>query len=128
MGQTGARALEARPDPRYKILPLAEGFVSMGALVWLVVTIIDIYFWIVTISAVLSWLIAFNVVNPRSPVVGRIWDMLVRLTEPALAPIRRVLPNLGGIDISPVILLLLLGFLRRLIVEVYVGLAGPGGV
>jgi YggT family protein len=100
----------------------------MGALVWLVVTIIDIYFWIVIISAVLSWLIAFNVVNPRSPVVGRIWDMLVRLTEPALAPIRRVLPNLGGIDISPVILLLLLGFLRRLIVEAYVGLAGPGGV
>ena len=98
----------------------------MGALVWLIVTIIDIYFWIVIITAVLSWLIAFNVANPRNPVVGRIWDVLVRLTEPALAPIRRILPNLGGIDISPVILLLLLGFLRRLIMELYIGLAGPG--
>lgn len=98
----------------------------MGALVWLIVTIIDIYFWIVIITAVLSWLIAFNVVNPRSPVVGRIWDMLVRLTEPALQPIRRILPNLGGIDISPVILLLLLGFLRRLIMEVYIGFIGSG--
>ncbi len=95
----------------------------MGAIVWLLVTIIDIYFWIVIISAVLSWLIAFNVANPRNPVVGRIWDMLVRLTEPALAPIRRMLPNLGGIDISPVILLLLLGFARRLIVEAYIGMS-----
>jgi len=98
----------------------------MNAIVWLLVTIIDIYFWIVIISAVLSWLIAFNVANPRNPIVGRIWDMLVRLTEPALAPIRRFLPNLGGIDISPVILLLLLGFLRRLIVEIYIGLSTPG--
>lgn len=98
----------------------------MGAIVWLIVTIIDIYFWIVIITAVLSWLIAFNVINPRSPVVGGIWDFLVRLTEPALQPIRRILPNLGGIDISPVILLLLLGFLRRLIVEIYAGLAAPG--
>lgn len=98
----------------------------MNAIVWLIVTIIDLYFWVVILSAVLSWLIAFNVVNPRNPVVGRIWDVLVRLTEPALAPIRRILPNLGGIDISPVILLLLLGFLRRLIVELYLGMAGPG--
>jgi YggT family protein len=97
----------------------------MGAIVWLIVTIIDIYFWIVIITAVLSWLIAFNVINPRSPVVGSIWDFLVRLTEPALAPIRRILPNLGGIDISPVILLLLLGFLRRLIVEIYASIASP---
>lgn len=93
----------------------------MNAIVWLIVTIIDLYFWVVIASAILSWLIAFNVVNPRNQVVGMIWDTLVRLTEPALAPIRRLLPNLGGIDISPVILLLLLGFLRRLIVGLYVG-------
>ena len=98
----------------------------MNALVWLIVTIIDLYFWIVILSAVLSWLIAFNVANPRNPIVGRVWDVLIRLTEPLLAPIRRLLPNLGGIDLSPVILLLLLGFLRRLVVELYVGLAGPG--
>jgi YggT family protein len=97
----------------------------MASIVWLIVTLIDLYFWIVVLSAVLSWLIAFNVANPRNPIVGRVWDTLVRLTEPALAPIRRMLPNLGGIDISPVILLLLLGFLRRLILELYAGLAGP---
>lgn len=95
----------------------------MNALVWLIVSIIDLYFWIVIIAAVLSWLIAFNVANPHNPIVARVWDTLVRLTEPALAPIRRILPNLGGIDISPVILLLLLGFLRRLVVEVYASLA-----
>lgn len=93
----------------------------MNAIVWLLVTIIDIYFWVVIASAILSWLIAFNVVNPRNQIVGVIWDTLVRLTEPVLAPLRRILPNLGGIDISPVILLLALGFLRRLIVELYVG-------
>ena len=94
----------------------------MNALVWLIVSIIDLYFWVVIISAVLSWLIAFNVANPHNPIVARIWDVLTRLTEPALAPIRRILPNLGGIDISPVILLLLLGFLRRLVVEIYASL------
>ncbi len=95
----------------------------MNALVWLIVSIIDLYFWVVIISAVLSWLIAFNVANPHNPIVARIWDVLTRLTEPALAPIRRIMPNLGGIDISPVILLLLLGFLRRLVVEIYASLA-----
>jgi YggT family protein len=96
----------------------------MNAIVWLLVTIIDLYFWVVIASAVLSWLIAFNVVNPRNQIVGVIWDTLVKLTEPVLAPLRRILPNLGGIDISPVILLLALGFLRRLIVELYVGTLG----
>ncbi|MFC5069638.1 YggT family protein [Flaviflagellibacter deserti] len=95
----------------------------MSAIVWLLLTIINIYFWIVIASAVLSWLIAFNVVNPRNQIVGTIWDTLVRLTEPALAPIRRILPNLGGIDLSPVVLLLLLGFLSRLIIELYASLA-----
>jgi len=97
----------------------------MSAIVWLILAIIDLYFWVVVASAVLSWLIAFNVANPRSPVIGAIWDTLVRLTEPVLAPIRRILPNLGGIDLSPVILLLLLGFLRRLIVELYLSLSAP---
>ena len=91
----------------------------MNSIVWLIVTIIDIYFWVVIASAIISWLIAFNVVNPRNQFVGMLWETLTRLTEPALNPIRRVLPNLGGIDISPVILLLGLGFLRRLVVELY---------
>jgi YggT family protein len=64
---------------------------------------------------VLSWLIAFNVVNPYNPTVRTIGEVLHRLTEPLLRPIRSVLPNLGGLDISPVILILLLLFLERLI-------------
>jgi YggT family protein len=94
----------------------------MNAIIWLILTILDIYFWIVIAMAVLSWLIAFNVINTRNQVVSMVWDMLIRLTEPVLAPIRRVLPNFGGIDVSPVILLLAIGFLRRLIVELYVGM------
>lgn len=89
----------------------------MNALVWLVVTVIDLYFWVIIAAAILSWLIAFNVVNPRNQAVSLIADTLYRLTEPVLRPIRRIMPNLGGIDISPVILLLLLGFLKQLIVE-----------
>ena len=65
--------------------------------------------------AVMSWLVAFNVVNPQNQVVRNIGEVLYRLTEPALRPIRNLLPNLGGIDISPVILVLLLLFIRNLI-------------
>jgi YggT family protein len=92
-----------------------------ASLIWLILTIIDIYFWVVIASAVMSWLIAFNVVNVRNHIVGLIWDTLIRLTEPVLAPIRRVLPNLGGIDISPVVLLLGLQFLRIFIVNLTMG-------
>jgi YggT family protein len=66
-------------------------------------------------SAILSWLVAFNVVNMNNRFVLSIADMLYRLTEPALRPIRNILPNLGGIDISPVILILLLLFIRDVV-------------
>jgi YggT family protein len=84
--------------------------------------LLTLYIYILIAMAVLSWLIAFNVVNPRSPVVHTVGEALFRITEPVLRPIRNLLPNLGGIDVSPVILLLLIGFLRRLIVELYVGM------
>ena len=74
---------------------------------WLIDTIITLYIWILIASAILSWLVAFNVVNARNPVVANIGEFLYRITEPALRPIRAILPNLGGIDISPVILILL---------------------
>jgi YggT family protein len=87
----------------------------MNPFLWLIDTVITLYIWILIAAAVLSWLIAFNVVNTRNPVVASIGDFLYRITEPALRPIRSVLPNLGGIDISPVILILGLLFLRNLI-------------
>ena len=87
----------------------------MSALLWLIDTVISIYIWLLIAQAVLSWLVAFGIVNRHNRVVGTIEDFLWRITEPALRPIRRILPNLGGIDISPVILILLLVFLRRLL-------------
>jgi YggT family protein len=70
--------------------------------------ILNLYWWVLILSAVLSWLVAFNVINTSNPFVSNITDMLWRLTEPVLRPIRRFMPNLGGIDISPVIVLLLI--------------------
>ncbi|MFV3127524.1 YggT family protein [Niveispirillum sp. KHB5.9] len=78
---------------------------------------LDLYVWVLIISAILSWLIAFNVVNTRNRVVYTISDVLYRLTEPALRPIRNVLPNLGGVDLSPIVLILVIMFLQRLILN-----------
>jgi len=89
----------------------------MNALLWLIDTVINLYIWVLILSAVMSWLISFNVVNTSNRVVYMVSDFLYRVTEPALRPIRRIIPTLGGIDISPVILILLLAFLRRLIFE-----------
>ena len=87
----------------------------MIALLNLLVTLISIYVWVLIIGVVLSWLIAFNVVNTQNRFVYMVADTINRLTEPALRPIRNLLPNLGGIDISPVILILLLFFLQNLL-------------
>jgi YggT family protein len=87
----------------------------MLALVQTVVLAIDIYWWLIIASAIFSWLYAFNVVNPRNQFVGTIGNALYRITEPALRPIRRIMPDLGGIDISPIILLLILFFVRQFI-------------
>ena len=87
----------------------------MAPLIGFIVLVIDLYIWVVIASAILSWLVAFNVVNMNNRFVLSIADMLYRLTEPALRPIRNILPNLGGIDISPVILILLLLFIRDVV-------------
>ena len=87
----------------------------MRALFEVIDIALSLYMWIVIIMAIFSWLVAFNVVNTRNQFVYSVGHMLYRLTQPALRPIQRVLPNLGGIDISPVILLLLLWFVQRLI-------------
>ena len=87
----------------------------MYSLLILISTVISLYIWVLIAAAVLSWLIAFNVVNTRNRFVYTVVDILYRLTEPALRPIRRILPDLGGIDISPVILLLILFFIRNFI-------------
>src|SRR4026208_2353124 len=89
------------------------GVYSMNPFRWLIHTLIWIYIYLLIGAAVLSWLIAFNVVNSHNPTVRMIWDFLYPVTEPGLRPIRSVLPNLGGIDISPVILIIALMFLDQ---------------
>jgi len=89
----------------------------MLSLISLIATVIQIYIYILIASAVLSWLIAFNVVNMRNQFVATIAEALWRLTEPALRPIRNFLPNFGGLDLSPVVLILLLIFIQNLLYE-----------
>jgi YggT family protein len=91
----------------------------MNPFLWLVHVIITLYIWVLIAAAVLSWLVAFNVVNRYNPTVRMIGDTLYRLTEPLLRPIRNVLPSLGGLDISPVILILALLFLERVIFWIF---------
>jgi YggT family protein len=92
----------------------------MNPFLWLISTLIQLYIWILIANAVLSWLVAFNVVNPSNNVVRTIGETLYRLTEPALRPIRQILPSLGGLDISPVILIILLIFVQRLLFWLFI--------
>ncbi|MBW9072608.1 MULTISPECIES: YggT family protein [Agrobacterium] len=73
---------------------------------------LNLYTWVLIASAIFSWLYAFNVINSRNQFVNAIGSFLFNVTEPVLRPIRRILPNLGGIDISPIIVLLLIFFIR----------------
>ena len=91
----------------------------MGSLLIFIDTVISLYTWMIIVSIVLSWLVVFNVINTHNQFVAMVRDFLYRITEPVLAPIRRFMPNLGGIDIAPVVLILLLFFLRNLLHEGY---------
>jgi YggT family protein len=81
---------------------------DMRAILDIVLIVLDLYVWLLIASAILSWLIAFNVVNTRNQFVAAVAEFLYRITEPVLAPIRRMMPNLGGLDISPIILILII--------------------
>ena len=91
----------------------------MNPFLWLIDTVISLYIWILVASAVLSWLVVFNVVNTRNPIVHSIGNFLYAVTEPALRPIRNALPDLGGIDISPIILLVLIYVAQMLLGRIY---------
>ncbi|XWN32310.1 MAG: YggT family protein [Devosia sp.] len=95
----------------------------MGSILELVLVIIRLYTWVVIASVVFSWLYAFNVINSRNQIVNTIGRALYQLTEPVLGPIRRVLPNMGGLDLSPLVLLLGLFFLQTLIARNFAAIA-----
>ncbi len=87
----------------------------MRALLDVLLLALQLYVWLLIATAVMSWLVAFNVVNMRNDIVRTIWNFLYQITEPVLRPIRNILPNLGGVDISPIILLLVIFFIQRVI-------------
>jgi len=87
----------------------------MRAILEVILIVLDLYVWLLIASAILSWLIAFNVVNTRNQFVAAVAEFLYRITEPVLAPIRSVLPNFGGLDISPIILILIIILIQKLI-------------
>ena len=86
----------------------------MVSVLLLVNIVLTILMWIVIISAILSWLVAFNIVNTRNPVVNQVAEVLYRVTEPLLRPIRSILPTIGGIDFSPIALLLVIWLIQDL--------------
>jgi YggT family protein len=92
---------------------------AMKALFYVIDLALTFYIYLLIAAAVLSWLIAFNVVNVRNQFVAMVADFLYRITEPALRPIRNRLPNLGGIDISPIILIFIIIFLQ-LVIRLYI--------
>ncbi|MAJ23427.1 MAG: hypothetical protein CMI75_06560 [Candidatus Pelagibacter sp.] len=91
----------------------------MKSLLFLIDNIVSIYVWVLIINAILSWLVAFNVINIQNRFVYSILDVTYKLTDPILNKIRNFLPNLGPVDISPLVLILLLMFLRNLIFEIF---------
>ena len=91
----------------------------MKSLFFLLDSVITIYLWIIIINAILSWLVAFNVLNTQNRFVFSVLDATYKLTDPALNKIRRFIPTFGSVDISPIILILILMFLRNIIFEVF---------
>ena len=87
----------------------------MYALIILIDQIINLYIWSLLAYLIIGWLVAFRIVNPWQPVVRMINDLLARIHEPLLQPVRRILPDLGAIDISPIVLFLAAQFLRNLL-------------
>jgi YggT family protein len=92
--------------------------VIAGPVFRIVITVIDLYMWVVIIGVIVSWLIHFNVINTSNRFVYLVVDSLYRVTEPVLGRIRRFLPNLGGIDLSPLVLILALILLRDVLIQV----------
>jgi YggT family protein len=89
----------------------------MRVILDVILIILSIYWWVLLAMIILSWLISFNIVNTRNQVVDQIWRVLVSLTEPVLAPIRRMLPRFSGIDISPIVLFLIIFAVEQVIIR-----------
>lgn len=100
--------------------------IILDPLIQITIVALNFYVWLVIASAILSWLVHFGVINTRNQFVSMIGEFLWRITEPALRPIRRFMPNLGGIDISPIILILIIYFAQMVLQNILVSLYRSG--
>jgi YggT family protein len=94
-------------------------FVPQNPIIWLLLTVLDLYSWIVLAAVVMSWLLAFSVVNYHNNIVRGLVHFLEVMTEPVFRQVRRVIPTIGGIDLSPIVVFFAIIFLQKLIVYVY---------
>jgi YggT family protein len=95
-------------------------------LIKILMVLLNVIWWIIVVQAVLSWLIAFNVINTYNPTVRSIWQALDRLTEPLYRPIRRIMPDFGALDLSPMVVLLLLYIVSNIILpDLLISVANP---
>ena len=90
--------------------------------------VLTVVWWIIIVQAILSWLIAFNVINTSNNAVRQIWMALEKMTDPIYRPIRRVLPDFGALDLSPLVVLLLVGLLDRLVTTAMIGQVSAGAM
>ncbi|WP_299378967.1 YggT family protein [uncultured Kiloniella sp.] len=97
--------------------------IILGPLITVLVIALDLFKWAVILSAILSWLVAFNVINTHNQFVSMVGEFLWRLTEPALRPIRSIIPNIGGMDLSPIVLLLVIIFLQNVLINLRISFA-----
>jgi YggT family protein len=88
----------------------------MRVILEIILMLLDIYWWVVLATIILSWLFAFNIINGRNRFVDAVWRALYALTEPVLRPIRRFIPTIGGLDLSPIVLFIAIYFVQRIIV------------
>jgi YggT family protein len=102
---------------RFAAVPPRIAKIAMRAILDVILIVLDLYVWLLIAAAILSWLVAFNVVNSRNQVVAMLGDFLYRVTEPVLRPIRNMLPSLGGLDVSPVVVILIIILIKDVIVR-----------
>jgi YggT family protein len=95
-------------------------YTAVNPVIWLILTLLDVYSWIVLAAVVMSWLLAFNVVNYHNNIVRSVVRFLDILTEPVFRQVRRVLPSIGGLDLSPIVVFIAIIFLQKLVVWLYV--------
>jgi len=96
----------------------------LSTLFYIVSQILTLYYWVVILSAVMATLVSFGVLDSRNRLVWTVGDFLARLTEPALRPIRRVLPNFGGLDLSPLVLILVIVVIQMMLPRIFGAIQG----